>query len=195
MIKKKRVYAFIDAQNLNCGISKNLYKNVRGREIEVYKGWNLDYMKFRHYLRDKFHVEKAFLFIGFISRNRALYKFLTNCGYILVFKPTIIGSFGKVKGNVDSELVLSSCRLEYKDYDKAVIVSGDGDFFCLHKFLAKEDKLLAIAIPNSKSSSSLLKEFQKYKVYLEFERSKLEYIKKVEGVAQYHTGKGSYSSS
>ena len=37
--------------------------------------------------------------------------------------------------------------------------------------------------PNAKNESSLLKKFENYRVYLEFERRKLEYAKKVEGVA------------
>lgn len=65
-MKKEIVYAFIDSQNLNLGTSKNLYK---GQKL-IYQGWKLDFKKFRHYLTDKFKVEKAFLFIGFISKNK-----------------------------------------------------------------------------------------------------------------------------
>ena len=60
-------------------------------------------------------------------------------------------------------------------------MSGDGDFYCLHSFLSKKNKLEKILIPNSKSESSLLKDFGKYKVYLEYEKEKLE-LKKVGGV-------------
>jgi len=31
--------------------------------------------------------------------------------------------------------VLYAAAIEYSNYDKAVIVSGDGDFYCLHEFL------------------------------------------------------------
>jgi uncharacterized LabA/DUF88 family protein len=37
---------------------------------------------------------------------------------------------GRVKGNVDAELVLHT-MIEYDNYSKAIIISGDGDFFCL----------------------------------------------------------------
>jgi uncharacterized LabA/DUF88 family protein len=169
-MKRQRVYAFIDSQNLNLGTSKNIYKQGK----IIYCGWKLDYKKFRKYLVDKFRVRKFFLFIGYIRSNRKLYRSLRRWGYNVIFKPTIKDKRGKVKGNIDAELVLYCARIEYDRYDKAVIVSGDGDFYCLHKFLADNKKLAAILIPNSKSESKLLNKFRKYKVYIEFERGKLE---------------------
>lgn len=168
------VYAFIDSQNLNLGTSKNLY-NKSGKQI--YKGWPLDFKKFRVYLSDKFRVSKSFLFIGYISENRSLYNNLKRFGYELIYKPTTKDSSGKPKGNIDAELVLYSAAIEYDNYDKAVIVSGDGDFCCLHEYLQKKGKLLRIIIPNLKSQSSLLKKFQPIKTFLEYEMEKLEYKK------------------
>lgn len=168
--KKKTTYAFIDSQNLNLGTGKDIYKNKK----RIYKGWKLDFKKFRQYLTDKFRVGKVFLFIGFINGNERLYKALKAYGYILVFKQTVKDNLGKPKGNVDAELVLHSAAIEFKNYSKAVIVSGDGDFFCLHEFLVEKKKLLHIIIPNKNSESSLLKKFQKYKIFLVREKEKLE---------------------
>lgn len=170
--QKKRlvIYAFIDSQNLNLGTSKDVY---RGRK-KVYKGWRLDFRKFRRYLTDKFRVKKAYLFIGYIKQNERLYKRLKSYGYELVYKPTVKDNLGKPKGNVDAELVLHSAAIEYPNYDKAVIVSGDGDFTCLHEYLEKNRKLLRIIIPNSKSESSLLNRFHKYKTFIEFDKEKLK---------------------
>lgn len=167
---KKIIYAFIDSQNLNLGTSNDIYKNGR----EIYSGWKLDFKKFRKYLQDKFRVRKAFLFIGYIKKNEKLYRNLRSFGYEIVFKPTVKNHQGNQKGNIDAELVLHAAVVEYSNYDQAVIVSGDGDFYCLHKYLKEESKLLAIIIPNEKSASSLLKPFQKYKVFLIFEKEKLE---------------------
>lgn len=153
-------YAFIDSQNLYLGIRD--------------QGWELDYKKFRIYLRDKFRVTKAFLFIGYISGNTKLYKYLQDSGYELIFRPTTHDGKGKVKGNVDAELVLRSAAIEFKNYDKAVIVSGDGDFHCLYDYLLKHDKLKSIVIPNPRSASSLLNRFNAYKIYLNFEKRKIK---------------------
>lgn len=172
--KKEVVYAFIDSQNLNLGTSKNIVKNKK----LIYKGWKLDFKKFRKHLSDKFRVKKAYLFIGYIKQNEKLYKSLKDCGYELVFKPTVSDKHGKTKGNVDAELVLHAGVIQYKNYDKAVIVSGDGDFYCLHEYLEKNKKLLGIVIPNTKSESSLLKPFQKYKSFVIFDKDKLEFKSK-----------------
>ena len=166
----KRVFAFIDSQNLNLGTNKDLSKGKK----RIYTGWKLDFRKFRQYLTDKFRVSKAFLFIGYISQNTSLYQHLKTFGYTLIFKPTTKDRVGKPKGNVDAELVLHAVRVEYDQYDQAVIVSGDGDFYCLHEYLAKQGKLLRIIIPNTKSESSLLKKFHTYKTFLIHEKHKLE---------------------
>jgi len=168
--KKELIYAFIDSQNLNLGTSKSIYKNKK----LIYKGWKLDFKKFRRYLTDKFRVNKALLFIGYIKQNNRLYQHLKSVGYELVYKPTVNDDKGKPKGNVDAELVLYSAAIEYSNYDKAVIVSGDGDFYCLLGFLKKRSKLKRIIIPNIKSESSLLKPFQEYKTFIIFDKEKLE---------------------
>lgn len=173
--KAKSVYAFIDGQNLNLGTSKDVF-NRNGNKI--YTGWKLDFKKFRRYLTDKFRVTKAFLFIGYIEANEAMYKQLKQFGYELIFKPTTKDNMGKPKGNVDAELVLHAAAIEFSNYDAAVIVAGDGDYRCLHEFLIEHKKLQTIIIPNKKSESSLLIPFQDYKVFIEYEREKLEYTRR-----------------
>ncbi len=169
------VYAFIDSQNLNFGTSKDIYNRTGKSKKLIYKGWKLDFKKFRHYLSDKFHVSKAFLFIGYIEENKTMYKRLQSYGYTLVYKPTVKDHDGKPKGNVDAELVLYASAIEFNNYDKAVIVSGDGDFACLHDYLKENKKLLNIIIPNRKNESSLLKHLQEFKIFIIREKEKLEF--------------------
>ncbi len=148
MKKNKSNYAFIDGQNLFVGTQ--------------YEGWKLDYGKFRLYLRNKYNVKKAFLFIGYVDSDSSVYSKLQQLGYILIFKNVLEIKKDKhitYKGNVDAELVLHTV-LEKPNYNKAVIVSGDGDFFCLIDHLAEEDKLKKIITPNSRYSS-LLRKFAK----------------------------------
>lgn len=168
---KKTTYVFIDSQNLNLGTGNDIFRNNK----LIYKGWKLDYKKFFVFLKDKYRITKAFLFIGYIKENENLYKKLKSFGYDLVFKPTVTDKSGKTKGNVDAEVVLYSAAKFFNNYNKAIIVSGDGDFFCLYEYLREKDKLESIIIPNTKSASSLLKKFEKFKIKLEFENKKLEY--------------------
>ncbi len=155
-------YAFIDGQNLNLAVRD--------------QGWKLNEGKFRKYLEYEQKVTKAYLFIGFVATNQALYTSLQSKGYILVFKPTLMLPSGKPKGNVDAELIMHTI-LERPNYDKAVIVAGDGDYYCLIKQLKKENKLKKLVIPNRNNYSSLLREFATDMAFITDLRHKLEYIK------------------
>ena len=160
MNETKGNYAFIDSQNLNLSI----------RHI----GWILDFKRFRIYLEDKYSIAKAFIFIGYVPTNQSLYTSLQKDGYILIFKPTLQLPNGKVKGNIDAELVLHA-MIEYPNYDKALIVTGDGDFYCLVEYLKKQNKLLRLMVPNQKKYSSLLRKFMDDIVFMNNLKGKLEY--------------------
>jgi len=155
-------YAFIDSQNLNLSIQE--------------MGWRLDYKKFRQYLKDKYKVSKALLFIGYVPSNSKLYKALQEDGFILIFKPTLKIKPGKVKGNVDAELVLHT-MIEFPNYDKAVIASGDGDFACLVDYLQSKNKLKKLLVPNKNKYSSLLRKFMTHISFMNGLRGKLEFKK------------------
>lgn len=160
-------YAFIDGQNLYRGV-KNDIVDKKTKKI-IYSGWKLDYRKLRIYLRTKYGIDKAFLFIGKVDGMEWLYKSFEGCGYTLIFKPTTeyINEKGDLdrKGNVDAELVLHT-MLEFPNYDKALIVAGDGDYYCLIKHLKKNNKLLRVLVPNKLSFSSLLGEFSTDLVFI-----------------------------
>lgn len=158
-------YAFIDSQNLNLGVRT--------------MGWQVDYKKLRLYLKNKYNVDRAFMFIGLVANNQKLYTQLQAAGFILIFKPTVrYFENGKetVKGNVDAELVLYAAAVEYANYEKAIIMSGDGDFTCLIQFLEENNKLLHVFTPNSKYSK-LLRPYSKYIVEISQLKSSLEHQK------------------
>jgi uncharacterized LabA/DUF88 family protein len=159
-----KIYVFIDSQNLNLGVQS--------------QGWKLDFNRFYFYLKEKYKVNTVLLFIGFIPRNKALYNSLEKIGYRLIFKPVVRPEKhnNKIKGNIDAELVLHS-MIEFPNYDKAIIVSGDGDFYCLIDYLFKKNKLYRIIAPNKKYSS-LLRKFSSFILNISFLRNKLEYKKR-----------------
>lgn len=144
-------FAFIDSNNLYQGLSKDIFKNNK----KLYSGWKLDYKRFRIYLKDKYKISKAFLFIGFVPDNKNMYRKFKEYGYVCVFKPTLELKDGRVKGNVDAELVMHS-MIEYSNYDKALIVSGDGDFYCLIDYFISTKKLKKVLAPNRYNYSCLL---------------------------------------
>jgi len=146
-------YAFIDSQNLNLGIRD--------------QGWQLDFYRFRVYLTNKYGVEKAYMFLGYLEENEKMYETLRRYGYELVFKPVVRTKNHEVKGNVDAELVLQA-MIDYQNYAKAVVVTGDGDFYCLVKYLNGQDKLLKVLVPNQKKHSALLRKALTSPQYIAF---------------------------
>ncbi|OGI72633.1 hypothetical protein A3J61_00625 [Candidatus Nomurabacteria bacterium RIFCSPHIGHO2_02_FULL_38_15] len=147
-----KINAYIDSANLHRASNE--------------LGFDIDYKKFRGWLRQKYGVEKAYIFIGLIPKNAKRYDYLQRCGFILIFKETI--SVEKIiKGNCDAELVLNSISDFYKkEFDKCILISGDGDFACLAEFLQKENALLNVLAPNKNKCSFLLR--NKYAVELMF---------------------------
>ncbi len=161
---KENNFAFIDSQNLNLGIQS--------------LGWKLDYKRFRVYLKEKYKASISYLFIGYIPDNQDLYSSLQETGYVLIFKPTLPNNEGEVKGNVDADLVLQA-MIDYKKYKKAIIVTSDGDFYSLVKYLYKNNKLKCVMSPYVKTCSVLLKKTAKEKiVFMSNLRKKLEYKEK-----------------
>lgn len=174
--KKPNTYAFIDSQNLNLGTQR--------------MGWKLDWRKFRQYLADKHGVTKAYMFIGYMSENESLYEYMHELGFLIVLKPTVdvqaqpegdksnqkpgeAKEKPGIKGNVDAELVLYAMK-ELANYDKAIIVSGDGDFFSLAEYLEEQGKLAHILTPNWQYSS-LLKVFDEKIIRMDQMRKQLTY--------------------
>jgi uncharacterized LabA/DUF88 family protein len=154
-------YAFIDSQNVNLGVQD--------------LGWKLSFRKLIIYLKEKYSVKTAYLFIGYLPENKNLYSSLQKYGYLLIFKQVMKDDKGKPKGNVDADLVLQA-MIDYKEYDKAVIVTSDGDFYSLVDYLYKNNKLAIVLSPNHEKCSALLQKTAKERIwYMDNMRKKLEY--------------------
>ncbi|MFA5854682.1 MAG: NYN domain-containing protein [Candidatus Gracilibacteria bacterium] len=137
--------AYIDGANLHKG-TENL-------------GWDFNYSAFRIWLKDKYQVQKAYLFLGYIPKYKDLYKELRGQGYILILKDVTYGKDGKVKGNCDADIVVKIMTGSYENlFDQAVLVSSDGDYASLISFLMEKKKLRTILSPyGTKKCSILLK--------------------------------------
>ncbi len=139
----KNNYAYIDAANLHQA-TKEL-------------GWELDYHRFRVWLSEKYGVVKACLFIGLVPKNKNLYTHLQNSGFILIFKEVIYDGIGKPKGNCDADLVVQVMQDAFENnFEKAIIVSSDGDYSSLVKFLQSQSKLEAVLSPAIEEKCSIL---------------------------------------
>jgi uncharacterized LabA/DUF88 family protein len=143
MQKAKKNNAYIDGANLHKGIGQ--------------LSWELDYGKLRVWLREKYDVVQAYIFLGFISKYKALYTRLQEQGYTLVFKDITYDSKGKVKGNCDADIVVKIMKDTYEEkFEHAVLVSSDGDYASLVSFLLEKDKIKAILSPALPQKCSIL---------------------------------------
>ncbi len=148
--ERSRNYAFIDGQNLHLGTT--------GADLP----WKVDLNRFRVYLRDKYQVDKAFYYLGYVQDGddiQKLYERIQSAGFVLVFRQHNSAMLGKKKGNVDSDIIFSIMKRLYakEDFDKVVLVSGDGDYKMLVDFLVGEGRFEKILFPNSAYRSSLYK--------------------------------------
>ena len=151
MNSKTKNIAYVDGQNLHMGTSKSEPK------------WKINLSRFRIYLEKKYNVDKAYYYLGYVQEGdkiEHLYEEIQSAGFILVFRQHSSTMLGKKKGNVDSDIIFSVMKRIYKkdDFDKILLVSGDGDYKMLVDFLIEEKRFEKILFPNKKFASSLYKE-------------------------------------
>ncbi len=171
MKKQEKNYAYIDWQNFYLGTTKTEW------------WFKVDLVRFRIYLKDKYKVEKAYYFLGYLQDdNIKMYTRLQEAGFIVVFKKQVLESKSKKKWNIDSDLifrVMEKLIIEPEEFDKIILVSGDWDFKILVDFLLEQNRFKKILFPSKKYSSSLYKELSaKYYDFIVNIRSKIEYKRK-----------------
>ena len=112
----KNVAIFIDVANL--------YYAARGQDVDV------DYVALLKYATKGRDLIRAYAYSGLDPENenqRKFLDFLSKNGYKVVHKDIRKFGDGRVKANLDIELVVDLFRLRDR-MDIAVIISGDGDF-------------------------------------------------------------------
>lgn len=144
---KENNIAFIDGQNLHLSIIEN--------------NWKIDHKKFRIYLKDKYHISEAHYVLGYITeKEQDLYSNLQKAGFIVMFKKHNSNLVTQKKGNVDSDIIFEVMKnlIDNKNFDKIVLVSGDGDYKKLVDYLILKNKFSKILFPIRKFASSLYKD-------------------------------------
>ncbi len=154
---KKNNLAFVDGQNLYMGTNSDT------------PSWKIDLFKFRKYLKEKYDIIEAYYFIGYTNEvNEELYDKIQKAGFLLKFREYSSTMMGKEKGNVDSDIIFSIMKKLYRkeEFDKMILVSGDGDYKKLVDFLIEENRFKKILFPNKKFASSLYKKITR--VYFDY---------------------------
>ncbi len=139
-----KTFTFVDTQNLLKTFEAN--------------SWILDYSKLFDYIKNDLKSEKVILFFGYNNKNKKLYQELENIGYELVFRPMYNG-----KANVDNDIVLHAVDRLNK-YDAFILISNDGDFYNLIKYLKEKNKFRNIVSPARITCSKLLRKISDNKI-------------------------------
>ncbi len=118
-----------DTKNIAYVDGQNLYLGTTQREPK----WVIDLARFRVYLEKKYHVSKAYYYLGYVQDGtiyEKLYEEIQLVGFVLVFREHNSAMKGTKKGNVDADIIFSIMERMYKQkkFDKVVLVSGDGDY-------------------------------------------------------------------
>ena len=155
------VHAFIDAQNVQ--------KSVEDQ------GWRYELGKLRTYLSDKYGVTHAHFFIGQKPGYDSLYTAIQSAGFIIQFREVSPKGAGRIKGNVDVNLTLLAVDT-VEDYDRAILLSADGDFAPLVRYWVKKGKFGGILSPATKGKTSKLlkRDASGLLAYMSTSRAKLE---------------------
>lgn len=171
-------YAYIDGANLHY-----TYENI---------DWDVDYQRLLVYLRKKLNVNVAYYFIGKTDNNKDLYTKLDSYGYTVKLKepsPYITAddvcpycnniiqpAMQRYKADVDSYLTMQ-LMLDWDFFDKAILISSDGDYDEVIKRLIPRDKLKLVFAPCKSGCSWLLKSCARGRIaFIDEYRSELEKV-------------------
>lgn len=130
-MKKKKysdTYAFIDATNIIYSASKS--------------GWKMDFAKLSKYLKERFAVNRILYYAGVDTSNLKQLKFyekLQQFNYELRLIPVKTFSDGRKKADVDSRMTFE-IMYYFSEYDKAVVMTGDGDYYWVLEHLIQSEK-------------------------------------------------------
>jgi uncharacterized LabA/DUF88 family protein len=165
---KLKAYIFIDASNIHYYLKS--------------KGWRVDWLKFKTYYETVFQNPSFFYYEGITSKGQYFdthryssfndfidtkekkenyFKLLKHAGYKVQYKPinrvydNTSGQF-KHKCNFDVELTIDAID-NIDNYDVFTLVSGDGDFLKLIRFLKSKKKKTIIIAPKERLSQNLKK--------------------------------------
>lgn len=141
------LYVFIDATNIIYGTS--------------YYGWKMDFKKLYKYLITRYKAKVIYYYAGVDNSNIKqlhFYEKLTDFGYKLRLVPVKKFSDGHKKADVDSRMTFEMMKMD-KKFDKAVIMTGDGDYYWVLEYLLKNKKMVKLISHNKNTAQELKKLF------------------------------------
>lgn len=172
---KGRVAVFIDASNIYFS-QKTL-------------GWKIDFKRLLNYFKEECNLVSVSFYSSINpdnSKERKFHDFLEIIGYTVRHKEIKfikneeeVKFGGHHKGNIDVDLTIDA--ISSKDtYDSFVLLSGDGDFESLIKFLKSYEKYCLVISTKNHISIELIRQAK----FIDFKklRDKIELKKRIPGL-------------
>lgn len=146
-------------------------------------GWRVDYEKFLSYWKKQGNVKGAHFYTAVISKNKKQAKFfdvLKNIGYEVITREVKVIYSEKDKkvihkGNFDVKVAIDLV-LKAKEFDIAILASGDSDFSPAVEHLRSLNKKVIVTSARGHIARELIKSANKY---LPLEKIKSEIKKEV----------------
>lgn len=141
----KKVFVFIDTSNIIYGAGK--------------EGWQVDFAKLSKYLRERYSAQKIFYYAGLDQDNKKQLKFyekLQEFGYLLRLVPVKRFVDGSKKADVDSRMTFELMKY-FSEYQEAIVMTGDGDFYWVLEYLIQKGKKLRIISERKSAAAELRK--------------------------------------
>ena len=153
------------------------------RKATEQAGWTVDFRELRKHLAEIYAVKTAYYFLGCKRYDmELLYSNIENANFVLMFGDKSPTSQKEWDGDVDAHIVFEMMRHyfdEINDFDKMVLVSGDGDFLRVIRYLILRNKFRTALLPSRKESSALYRQLgRRYYAHLDDVRTLIEYTKK-----------------
>lgn len=152
---QKKIAIFIDAANIFYS-QKTL-------------GWRVDYEKFLSYWKRQGKITGAYFYTAVISTNQKQLKFfkaLEKIGYTVITREVKVIKDNKnqktiQKGNFDVKLAIDIV-LKEKEYDMAILASGDSDFEPVLEHLKIIRKKIIVVSARGHIARELIKKANNY---------------------------------
>lgn len=119
----------------------------------------MDFEKLIKYFRTRFGATNILYYAGLDSENKKqilFYELLQKFGYEIKLVPVKRFKDGKRKGDVDARLTFEAMKY-FNDYNKAIFLTGDGDYYWLLEYLLEKGKDIKL-MAHSKNTAQELKQ-------------------------------------
>lgn len=183
-MQNEKAAIFIDASNIHYPLRKNGWRisyrrllNYFKQRYDVTTAYYYEGTPSKSYLRHRFHITENKEINERVKAKQVFFKNLKSLGLIVRTKPVQIvydatdGSY-KAKCNFDVEIAIDAID-RLNEYRVFILLSGDGDFIKLLKYIkGKYKKTVVISAKNH--SSEMLREVANECGFIEDIRSEIE---------------------